>query len=260
MGIEKDFMARRDAGALDAAWPRWLARRESLRRFADPEDLVAACRDRASHPWEEADAGLAALCLEARGGDETAASLLLWLVLPGLLRLRSRLARSVVLPPEDLDAELLAGIWEAASVVQASTRRVASRLLNTALWRALNTLREALRWAETATPLAPELEDRAEFTAPSPEPGDALAGAVREGAVSSDEMELLLTTRRTIGKIAAQLGISLSAAQGRRHRARERLLAWLGRRREPARRSGAVGGSSSARAGATGRGRVATRM
>lgn len=234
-------MARRHAGAVDAAWLRWRARRECLRRFADLGNLVAACRDRASHPWEDADAALAALCLEARGGDETASSLLLWLVLPGLLRLRSRLARSAVLAPEDLDAELLAGIWEAASMVQASTRRVAPRLLNTALWRALNARREAARWAETAAPLVPQLEDRAEFAASGFERGDALAGAVREGTLSPAEMALLLATRRTIGRIAAQLGISLSAAQGRRHRARERLLAWLGRRGEPAGRSGAVG-------------------
>jgi DNA-directed RNA polymerase specialized sigma24 family protein len=224
--IEGDF-ARRDSGALAAAFRRWRGGQEALRRFADIEELVAACRA-GDGSWEAADAALAALCLEARTGDEDAAALLLWLLLPGLLTVRARLAVWRVLDPEDLDAELLAGLWEGAAAVDPSTHRVATRLLNAARWRALAALREAIDWTERTEELGPEVAASKVPATPGPEPGDVLAEAVREGVLSREDLELVLATRGAMRDISGRLGVSLRAAQSRRHRARERLRAWLG--------------------------------
>jgi hypothetical protein len=55
-------------------------------------------------------------CVEGAGGDEDAAVLIAWLMLPSLLLVRRSLAARSTLDTDELDAELLAGLWEAAAV------------------------------------------------------------------------------------------------------------------------------------------------
>jgi hypothetical protein len=90
--VEGDLVALRRSGALDRALRRWQARREELRSFDDAEALIRFLRDPDLKPRRAKDPVLAALCMEATLGDQRAATLLLWLMLPGLLRVRRRLA------------------------------------------------------------------------------------------------------------------------------------------------------------------------
>jgi hypothetical protein len=227
--LEEDLAARRESGELDRAFARWRVRREGLAGFPDVGGLLAVCRDQESAAWEMKDAALSALCAEAARGDECAASLLLWLLLPGLILERARIDEAGVLGRDELDAELLAGIWEEVAKVNPGDRRVARRLLNEARWRALAALRETLDWTGRAEELAPELEEVYEPAPTGPRPEEILTSAVREGALSAEDAELIMTTRRTIRRIGAKLGVSVPAAEQRRHRARARLREWLTR-------------------------------
>ncbi|HET6770664.1 MAG TPA: hypothetical protein VFH75_03375 [Actinomycetota bacterium] len=227
--VERDFIARRDSGALARAFPEWGARRQALQRFATIDALIGACRDERGRSWDTADTVLSALCEEASSGDECAGILLLWLLLPGLLVGRARLSALRAISPEEVTSEMLAGMWEEATRVSASASRVAARLLNSARWRALAAVRESLDWAGRKERLVGDLGD---WTPSSEEEllgnqGEGLTDAVREGVLSKEQAELVRAGRRTIREISERLGISLSAAQKRRLRARTRLRMWV---------------------------------
>jgi hypothetical protein len=225
--VEGDLAALRRSGALDAALCRWKMRREGLLSFADAEALIGFLRDPDVEPRGVKDPVLAALCIEATRGDQSAATFVLWLMLPGLLGVRRRLAAWNALGREDLDAELLAGVWEAATAIGPTTASVAARLINRARRRALAAIRQALDWAGRLDPLPTELgEDPGTEVAPG-SLEDVLAEAVRAGSISEEEAELFRASRRTIGEVRARLGVTAYGAQNRRRRAKRRLLAWL---------------------------------
>jgi DNA-directed RNA polymerase specialized sigma24 family protein len=229
--LERDFAAQRRSGELSRALRDWQGKEKGLRRFADLDALIAACRGGTDGSWESADVALAALCREASSGDDRAGILLLWLLLPGLLLARSRLAPIGVLSRDELTSEMVAGAWTEATRVSAPALRVASRVLNSARWRALAAVREAIDWTGRTAPMTAEIADTpvsGEYELLSEE-ADPLAGAVREGVLSKEQAELVVARRVAIREISEKLGISLSAAQKRRHRARGRLRTWADR-------------------------------
>jgi hypothetical protein len=224
--IEQEIAALRGSGALTAALRGCREQCEGLRSFRDAETLIAFLRDPKAGPRRRKDAALAALCGEAISGDQQVATLLLWLLLPGLLRVRSGLAGRDALEAQDLDAELLTGMWEAATEVRPQTRNVAARLVNGARWRALAAIREAIDWERRSEPL-----DRQVAELPEPEVGvfgslGILTQAVRAGVITEGEVELILASRQTIRDVG-RLGVTLCAARQRKHRARLRLVDWL---------------------------------
>jgi hypothetical protein len=223
--VEGDLAALRRSGALDDALRRWKARHDELQSFADVEALIGFLRDPGAEPRAAKDSALAAISVEATDGDQTAATLLMWLMLPGLLRVRQRLATWNALGREDLDAELLAGVWEAATAVGPATTSVAARLVNRARRRALTAVRRAADWAGRSEPLSREMAEPEHE--PSGGPEDILTDAVRAGVISTGEAELFRATHGTIGKVRAGMGVTVYGAQNRRRRARQRLLAWL---------------------------------
>ncbi|MGH2693321.1 MAG: hypothetical protein ACRDJJ_00760 [Actinomycetota bacterium] len=225
--LEEDFAARRDSGELATAFARWCRERESVAEFPDIDSLLGVCRDPEGGNWGMKDAALSALCAEAAGGDQDAATALLWLLLPGLILERARIGGVRSLGGDELEAELLAGIWEEAARVTPGDRRVARRLLNGARWRALGAIRDALDWAGRAQELTSELEETHGPQRSGPGPEEVLTSAVRDGTLSGEDGELILATRQTIRRIARKLGLSLTAAEQRRHRARARLREWL---------------------------------
>jgi hypothetical protein len=223
--VEGDLAALRRSGTLDDALRRWKTRREALRSYADAEALSGFLRDPDAEPRPAKDSALAAICVEATDGDQTAATLLMWLMLPGLLRVRQRLVTWNALGREDLDAELLAGVWEAATAVGPATTGVAARLVNRARRRALTAVRRAADWARRSEPLSTEMAEP-EHEHPGG-PDEVLTEAVRAGVISSEEAELFRATHGTIGKVRARMGATVYGAQNRRRRARRRLLDWL---------------------------------
>lgn len=232
--IEAELTQRRDSRALPEAFTRWRSRQEGLQHFSDVEDFIAACRAGDGGSRRATDAALGSLCAEAQAGDESAAILLVWLILPGLLRVRAGLRLGRALAPEDLDAELVAGVWEAAARLDQSDRGVARRLVNAARWRVLAAMREAIDWTDSAQEIGTEPVDGSGPGSWTPEPGDILAGAVREGVLSPEDAEFVIATRQTIRQLGERLGLSLRGAQSRRHRARGRLRAWVERARREA--------------------------
>lgn len=224
--IEQDLKALRRAGELDGAFERWRAHREEVGSFSDADALIGFLRDPAARPRRMKDGALAALCAEATGGDETAATLLLWLMVPGLLVVRRRLDVRNRLDHDDLDAELLAGMWEAATAIGPATTNVALRLLARARRRALAAARRSARWSGWSEPLRPRDVERGLEADPDVTNG-VLSDAVRTGIICEEEAELFRATRGTIGEVRARLGLTVYGAQNRRRRARERLLEWL---------------------------------
>jgi hypothetical protein len=223
--IEGDHAALRRSGRLDEALHRWKASRDALRSYADTEALIGFLRDPDAEPRATKDSALAAISVEATHGDQTAATLLLWLMLPGLLRVRRRLVTWDAIGREDLDAELLAGVWEGATAVGPATTSVAARLVNRARRRALTAVRRAADWTGRSEPLSTEMAERGHEHPGGPE--DVLSEAVREGVISSEEAELFRATHGTIGKVRAPMGVTAYGAQNRRRRARRRVLDWL---------------------------------
>jgi hypothetical protein len=223
--VEGDHAALRRSGTLDDALHRWKTRRDALRSYADAEALIGFLRDPGAEPRAAKDSALAAISMEAADGDQTAATLLLWLMLPGLLRVRQRLITWNAIGREDLDAELLAGVWEAATAVGPANTSVAARLVNRARRRAMTAVRRAADWTMRSEPLSTEMAEPGHEHAGGPE--EVLSEAVRAGVISSEEAELFRATHGTIGKVRARMGVTVYGAQNRRRRARGRLLAWL---------------------------------
>lgn len=227
MKLEHDLVALRRSDALDDALRRWQARREELRPFADANALIGFLRDPDVEPRREKDSALAALCMEATDGDKSAQTLLLWLMLPGLLRMRRRLASWNALGRDDLDAELLAGVWESATTIGPTTANVAARLLDRARRRALAAVRQAADWAGRAEPLTGDVGESTGPEAGASEVDEVLAEAVRAGVISASEAELFRASRTTVRELRSRLNLTEGAVRNRRCRAKRRLLAWL---------------------------------
>jgi hypothetical protein len=224
--LEADVTDRQSSGALDEALERWRTRHEGLRSFDHSDDLITFVRepDRDRHAFK--DLVLASLCAEGVRGDDDAALLVVWLMLPGLLLLRRRLAARDGLDGDDLDAELLAGVWESATRVRSETRYVAKRLLDGARRRALTAIRHEEAWIGRIEHLQGDIGESAEG-ADAGEPLDVLSEALAAGVISQVEVQLFRASHAAIRELRSRLGISESAARSRRLRAKRRLLDWL---------------------------------
>jgi hypothetical protein len=229
--IEAEVREHRATGALEADFRRWQEEREPLRRFNDLEELISACREGTSP--EATDLALGALAATAREGDRSAGIFLVWLLLPGLLSARSGLRGGDAFPREDIDAELAAGVWEAAAGLDPPQCSVARRLINAARWRTLVAMRRSIEWAERTLELDVELAAYADGRGWRDEPEEVLDVAVRDGALSPEDAELLMATRATIRALSEKLGLSLKGVQTRRFRARQRFRAWMKNSQEP---------------------------
>jgi len=224
--VEEDLLDLRRSGALDDALRLWQTHREELHSFGDASALIGFLRDPDVEPRRAKDSALAAICADATYGDRAAVVLLLWLMLPGLLRVRRRLVSSA-LDHEDLDAELLAGVWEAATAIEPSTPNVATRLRHGARKRALAAVRQAEDWAGRIEPLTREVGESTGSEAGAGDADDVLSEAVRAGVISAAEAELFRASRTTVRKLRSVLSVSESGLRSRRLRAKRRLLAWL---------------------------------
>jgi hypothetical protein len=236
--IEERFRLLLRSGELDKALREWqVGRRTELGSFADVSALAAFLRDPDAAPARVKDSAFAGICVEAGRGEPAAAVMALWLMLPTLMRLRHRL-RSSVLGREDLEAALIAGVWEAIARVGLQTANVPSRLRGSAYRRATAAVREAEEWGERVQPLMEENRDHSESLVDQGEDGevnDVLSEAVRAGAISPEEADLFRVSRTSVGTLRAVLEVSQSGLRLRRGRAKRRLIAWLAAGRPAAR-------------------------
>jgi len=224
--IENAFTNHRASGRIEEALDAWRVRQPGLGDEGDLDVLVRRCRGPEAGTQAQRDRILVALCREACGEqpDELAGVLLCWLLLPGLLQQVGELARGRSSSDrEDLAAELLAGMWEAAARIEASSTHVARHLLRCGRRQALRMLKGS-RAVRDGRSVEDAPDDR---ELPDEMVDDRLARAVDAGVLGAEQVELVLATRESIARVAARWGMTLVAAQQARHRARLRLRAWL---------------------------------
>lgn len=225
--LDSEVAARRTSGALVDALRHWQTRHEALRSFDHPDDLISFARGSDKERHEVKDPVLTALCVEGVSGDEDAAVLLVWLMLPGLLLVRRRLGARDGLGGDDIDAELLAGLWESAARVRPGAPYVAKRLLDGARRRAFTAVRREENWTGRIEPLGGEVGESPGVAADAGEVSDILSEAVAAGVISRVDAELFRASRAAMPLLRSRLGISEGGVRSRRLRAKRRLLDWL---------------------------------
>lgn len=234
--LERELEQELANAALERRYLEWCEHDETLARFKRPSELLRFLRRRPT--TVEEDAVLRALLLPA-AEDRNAGRLVLYALLPGLKSVARR-ALTGADEREELWATLLACVWEqiASYPVARRPRRVAANLL-------LDTLRATLRAMAAArgSERVVAFESLERHAAP-PMPDEErdvevlLAEAVRAGAISREEAELVLTTRFEevgLAEFAAARGEPYNRVKVRRQRAERRLLVWLGYRPVPRR-------------------------
>jgi hypothetical protein len=231
-GIERRFEASYGSGELQRSFCSW-ADDEAISAFPDLDSLISHCRDGRTDDLDLRDRVVAFLCLQATH-DDRAALLLLWLHLPGLWEVVDGVRPGPAADPEELDAELLFGFWQAA---QGATRPnwISSRLMTRAYWRRWEARRQANAHYSQCTP-----EDLNPQAITFGEASDAIWEAHRADVITEIEAWLVEVTR-LVGasdrEAAHELGISRNAARKRRLRAEARLVAWILDEEIPVRRN-----------------------
>jgi DNA-directed RNA polymerase specialized sigma24 family protein len=231
--LRNDWQQYLHSARLRDRFADWQSREPTLARFPYPVSLVRFMRTR-GFPAEK-DAVLAALLRWAKE-DCAAAQVVVEVLRPGFLNLCSRLVRESR-EREELQAILLLALWEGIRryPLTRRPRRIAANLLLDAMHRALGELGRESEWS--ASRALRGIEDRQEHRAEDDGDVDGLLdAAVRAGAVSPEESELILASRidgAELSELARSAGLSYNTMKLRRQRAERRLLVFLGHRPVP---------------------------
>jgi hypothetical protein len=231
--IESAFQSRRSSARLVSAFERWKKPANNpLARFEDVEDLISWYRGTEVADGAEATPVLAALCDLAASGDQDAALLLLWLLLPLLVWASSDPDYVSALTPEEIDAELVAGVWEAVVGVahqdsDIGAKEIVSELLDAGRRRALQAAYRSRQW---------QLH-REELTEPTPSESEGTVNSARlieqaraDGVITDVEVDLIVWTRLSrlsLAEAGTPHNLSAEAARSRRDRAELCLITWL---------------------------------
>lgn len=227
--LEHSVRARIDGGAYDASLKRWRVNHISLSSLEEAASLIAAIRD-PSADAQTKNGMLRILCLEASHGDEDAKDLVCWIMLPGMYSTDLSIAREV-LEPDEIQAEMLSGIWMGASSVTADTLDVARLLVRDARDSLRRAVRQTLRWRRLAAnldePRAGSLVFESGADLEGEDPEALLSRAISEGVISSLQLELVTTPRCSARTAWERWRLTPYAVQHRRQRAARKLLHWL---------------------------------
>jgi DNA-directed RNA polymerase specialized sigma24 family protein len=230
-----DWRQELNSPLLRARFRVWRDAEPALASFADAAAVVRFLRRPA--PRERKDAVLCALLAWARQ-EPVGARVVLEAIRPGLLNLAVRLTRNAR-DPEASASTVFASVWEGIRgyPLESRRRRVAANLLLDTLKLTLRELGRESAWraawldfAEVPPLIAADVEtllDNGDVDA-------LLDGAVRAGAVTREEAEMILSNRIDgvlLADLARSSEVSYSAIRVRSHRAERRLLLFLGYRR-----------------------------
>ncbi|WHM36006.1 hypothetical protein [Streptomyces sp. BPTC-684] len=163
---------------------------------------------------------------QSEGGDWPLAAV--WMMAPGLRGAAARVVRGGGVPFPDTEAEVIEGFLKELKSIDVDARGVASRLW-WAGYRAGLRARATYTGALRAVPLVDRRVLHAQRP-PSGHPDFVLDRAVRAGAVTADEAELIGRTRMEnegLADAARRLGIGYTACRIRRAVAEERLARYL---------------------------------
>jgi DNA-directed RNA polymerase specialized sigma24 family protein len=209
----------------------WAGSEPALARFTDAQGLIRFLRGGASAA--DKDLLLRALVATARE-DLLAARVVLEAVMPGLKRLVER-ATFDERDREELWALVLAHAWQQIRGYPLE-RRPAKIAANLILETRRQALAEFRRERQRRHDEPPTPADHVPLPPPSRSVDDVLGSAVRAGAISGVEAELILRTRidgLTVVEAAAELGLPYMRVYMRRQRAERRLLLFLGHTAPP---------------------------
>lgn len=232
--IEQRFEASYEGGGFDRAFQRWRDENQAVEVFPDLDSLIGYCRDGGGADLDMRDEVVAYLCLKAADRDERAALLILWLHLPGLWAAIDDLNPGREMDPEDFDAELLTGFWQAARGAQRAGG-ISARLVIRAYWTAWEALQGSKQHLarHEDVPIEPRCVDVGEAS-------DAIWDAQEAGVITNTEA-WLVDVVRLVGvsdeEIANEFGMTRNAVKKRRLRAEGRLTAWIRDEELPSRRN-----------------------
>ncbi|MFB9733431.1 hypothetical protein [Ornithinimicrobium kibberense] len=226
-------------------WDTWAGLHPCLEVGVGPEGLRQWSLDAAPARANEVLLALAELGAPDGGGETAATGVLLWVLMPGAVRLSRSLARY----GPDVDEAVAAQLWISGRTVAWRNRvKVAPSVMLSARRGVLLDLEVTARWVDHETPS----EDMDLLPAPAPDGGSAgavdlvhelLADARRRGVVSRQDCQVLLdlsehTTTRTTTlcragllsraaahQVAREHGSSRTTIFRRAHRALEALQA-----------------------------------
>jgi len=227
--LESDWR-RELAGPLLADHMRgWRKRQPALRPFTNPAALLGYLRH--SRPGEREDAVLLALLRCARG-DLLAARFVLHAMMPALKRISAGVLIDAGEQAE-LWSTLLYCAWERirSYPVQRRPRRVAANLRLDVLHDLVRAHRLDNAQRRLVVPCPPALLPAVSVLRAAGGVDVLLARAVRAGALSASEAELIAATRidgRSLISLATRTGVPYDALRMRRARAERRLLLHLG--------------------------------
>jgi hypothetical protein len=201
-----------------------------LRQQVPLRDLRARLLDRAT-PYAVREQVWSELVFRVQsegsgGGDWPLAAV--WMMAPGLRGAAARVARGGGLPFPDAEAEVIEGFLKELKTVDVDAGGVASRLW-WAGYRGGLRARSHYTGAVRSVPLLERWSLHASYSAPG-HPDLVLDRAVRDGAVTADEAELIGRTRMEdegLAEAARRLGLGYTACRIRRAVAEERLARYL---------------------------------
>jgi DNA-directed RNA polymerase specialized sigma24 family protein len=179
-----------------------------------------------SMPHAVRDGVLAEVVHRARRDGEPWPLVLAGMLLPGLRRGSARLSARLGVGRDEVEAEMLAGLFAALAGFDAERPRVAARLIGAAFGAARRAAtgehRQACWRGSGVEPEGP--------TPMSGHPELVLARAVDEGVVSAQQAVLIAETRLggvSLEALAAELDLPYKTLHTRRRRAELLLAAWL---------------------------------
>lgn len=200
---------RIDGRSIDPSFPGRPLRPQELKSALLHPSCDFAVRDAAWHVLIE----------EARRSSD-AMTVALWMLQPGMRRAAGRLVRQLGVADVDIDSEFLTAVMQEIGTCDTDRPRLVNRLL------AAGTRQVRITYGATSGDEFAHIADPADVSHPEL----ALWRAVDAGVVTSQEAELIATTRLgsdTLRELAEQYGIAYDALQRRRYRAEARLAAWL---------------------------------
>lgn len=244
---------------LNSCLTGWQEAHHSLRDLSDADELIHRCRS-PEVEVKDANPAITALCVEADRGDRDAARFLLWVFLPQLWWAR-RDPDYLVLDPDEIDSELVAGLWEAIVRLARQQRDQPDEPgsdkreddlgiadADDVLWTLVNAARQHVyaaagdsrEWQQhfhlsgdiwQGAPALTQLVGGHSV--------DLIERALSEGVLTASEADLIDSTRlgsESLRQAGQRLGLSYAAVRQSRRRAEARLRAWAEDESIPARR------------------------
>jgi hypothetical protein len=232
--LKSDWQYGLRSSQLNARFRVWQIKKPVLARFADPAAVVSFARGSASRA--DKDAVLGALLAWAKH-EAIGAQMVLEIIRPGLLNLSSRIVRDAR-EREELCSMILLAVWEVIRnyPLARRPRRIAANLLLDTLHQTLAQVGAESAWRAAWSFTGVETRDGAAAQQADGDVDGLLDRAVRAGAVTAEEAELILRSRIDgveLAGLAHAAAVSYNAMKVRRQRAERRLLVFLGYRPVP---------------------------